>query len=157
MKPGVRLDAGHDADVVGLRGEAVEHHRIAFVRGPQGDHVHRGADGGADGFLGDAVAFEDAALALGRAAAVAAHRRDQEGTGAEFFQEGGRFAQHERDVGDAAAAGRQRHRLSWADAAAEVHPFQGRGDGAGHVVDARPLEALTEADELRITHGRTPV
>ena len=63
VKAGVRLDAGHDADVVGLRGEAVEQDRIAFGRGAQRDHLHRGADGGADEFLGDAVAFEDARAA----------------------------------------------------------------------------------------------
>ena len=40
---------------------------------------------------------------------------------------------------------------------AQVEPFQGRGDGAGHVFDARPLEALAEADDVRISHGWTPI
>ena len=45
VKTGVRLDAGHDADVIGFGGESIQHYRIAFVGCSQGNHVHRGADG----------------------------------------------------------------------------------------------------------------
>lgn len=154
VKTGVRLDAGHDADVIGFGGESIQHYRIAFVGCSQGNHVHRGADGGADGLFGDAVAFEDASLAVGRAAAVAAHRGDEKGAGAEFFQEGGRFPQDERDVGDAAAAGRQCDRLTGTDASGKIEPFQGAGNGGGNVLDERTLEMLADANDGGMRHAR---
>ena len=96
-------------------------------------------------------------LAVGRSAAVTAHRRDEERTGAEFLEKGGRLAQDERNVGDAAAAGREGDGLAGPDASAHIKPFEGGRDGGGDVLDARPLETLTEANEIRISHGGTPV
>ena len=65
----------------------VEHDGIAFRRAAERDDFHRGADRGADEGLGDAVAFEDLALPLGRAAAVAAHGRHEERLGAQVLEE----------------------------------------------------------------------
>ena len=156
MKSSMRLDAADDANVVGLGRAAVQQDGITFWRGSEGNHVHRRPDGDADVFLGNAVALENAALSFGRAAAVAAHCRDEEGTGAEPFQKANRLAQDERDVGDAAAAGRESDRLTGTNAPAQIKLFEGGRDGAGWVLDARPLETLAEANEIRIGHGGTP-
>src|SRR5213076_663561 len=131
---GVRLDAGHDADVIGLGGVAVEDDGETLGGGADGHDVHRGADRGADGRLGDAVAVEDVALPLGGAAAVTAHRGNEEGTRPQFFQEVGDGPEDERDVGDAAAARGQRDGVAGADGAAQVQGFQGGADGAGDVL-----------------------
>ena len=75
----VRLDAVADQHVVGLHGEAIEMERKAFGGAADDDGLRAGADGAADGRLGDAVGFQQAALAFGGAAAVAAHGGDQKG------------------------------------------------------------------------------
>jgi hypothetical protein len=151
---GVRLDARDDADVVGLRGVAVEHHGVALGGGAGLDHLHRGADRGADELLGDAVAFEDLPLAGRRAAAVTAHGGDEEGLRAESSQKRRRRTQDQGDVGDATASGGQGDAVAGPDALAQVELLQGAGDGGGDVVDARALEVLTDADQKRIGHGR---
>src|SRR5207237_8402850 len=113
----------------------------------QGNHVHGRLDGHADGRLGDAVAFDDLALALRGAAAVAAHGRDQERLGAELLEEVGDAAAHHRDVGAAAAAGGQRDGWAGFDGAGQVEPLQGGADGGGDVIDGRPLGVTPQGDE----------
>ena len=134
---GVRLDAGDDADVVGAGGVTVEHDRKAFRRGAELDDLHRRLDRHADERLGDAVAFEKVLLPLGGGAAVAAHRRHEERLRAEFLQIVGRGAKDERDVGDAAAAGRQGDGLARPDPAHQLEFLESARYRSRDVVNAR--------------------
>jgi hypothetical protein len=59
-------------------------------------------------------------------------------------------------MGDAAAAGRQRHGLTGFDFAAEMQVFQRDAHRGRNVLDAWPLEVLTQAQESWISHGCSP-
>ena len=142
-----------DADVVGLGGMLVEKDRIALGRGAQADDLHRSANGHADDRFGDAVAFEELPLPLGGAAAVAAHRRHEEGRGPEIAQKLDGAVQDDGDVGDAAAAGGEGDGLARADALLQVQLVQGFADGGGDIVDARSIEPLADANHTGIAHN----
>ena len=154
---GVRLDAGHDADVVGLGGVFVEIDGKALGCAAELDHLHRRPNRYADEGLGDAITFEDLLLAFGGAAAVAAHRRHQKRARAQVLQEAGNTLEHQRNVGDAATAGGQRHGLAGFDRSAQVEFFQRRADSGRDVLQAVVLEVLTQTNHFGVGHGITHV
>ena len=84
---------------------------------------------------------------------MAAHGGDQKRLGAELPQETGNGAEDDRDVGDAAAAGRQSDRLTGTDAFGKIQSFQGAGNGGGDVLDARTLEMLANANDGGMRHA----
>ena len=114
-KVGVRLDAANDGYVVGFKGVFVEKDRDAVLGRAYLDGFHRRLDGCAGVLLGDAVAFDDFLLRFGNAAAVAAHSRDEEGLEAEGLELGHEAFDHERNVGNAAAADRDGDGLAGID------------------------------------------
>ena len=67
-------------------------------------HFHRRVNGAAHGRLADAQPVQDVDLAFGRAAAVAAHSRHDEGRAAGRFDQRHQFSGDAVDLGDAAAA-----------------------------------------------------
>jgi len=79
----MRLDAADDEHVIGAEGVLIEMHGKAFGGLADDDGFHAGADGAAAVALGDAVAFDELALAFGSAAAVATHGGDDKGLSAE--------------------------------------------------------------------------
>ena len=85
---------------------------------------------------------------------MTAHGGDEEGPGAEAFEEGGRGPQDQRNVGDAAAAGRQSDGLAGPDGASQVERCESGLNVGGDVLDARSLEVLAEAHQ-RWIHGET--
>jgi hypothetical protein len=74
----VRLHAPHHHDVVCCHRVATKVNGDTLRRVLNHRRLHPRAHGAAEGFLGDAVVAENSALAVRRAAAVAAHRRDDE-------------------------------------------------------------------------------
>src|SRR5262249_30579219 len=114
-KVGVRLDPVHQQDVIRFqRGRAHEHWHL--VHGADLLDVHAGDDRHAHALARDAVASQDLALALRGGSAVAAHGRNDEWTAANFSDGVAARAQDRDDVGDAAAAGCDRHALGLRDA-----------------------------------------
>src|SRR5262245_17390176 len=141
---GVRLDARDDADVIRLRRDLIEHDRKAFAGRAERHGFHRGANWGADEGLGDAVAFQNLALPLGEAAAVAAHGGYQKRLGAQVLQKLHSALEDDRDIGDAAAARRERHRLPGPDRLAEIEWFEGMPHRHTDVGYTRAVEVLFE-------------
>ena len=151
---GVRLDAGDDADVIGLGRVAIEHDRKAFAGVADRHDLHRGHDRRADKGLGDAVAFEHLPLSLRGAATVAAHGRDQKRLGSEVLEEANDAFEDERNIGDPAAAGREGDALSRPDGPAQVELLELSPNRAGDILDARPLKVLTNPEHVGITHDQ---
>src|SRR5262249_36922190 len=118
----------------------------------QVDDLHRGANGRADEIFGDAVAFEHAELPLGRRAAVAAHRRNEERLRSEIAQMLHGAFENQRDIRDAAAARRQSDGLAALDLAAEIQLRKRIANGCWNVVNARPRKFLTQTHHARIGH-----
>ena len=141
----VRLDPVDAEHRVGLGGIPVEAAGDAVQRRAVFDRFHRRADRGADGRFGHAEVGEHACLALGGGAAVAAHRRHDERLEAALLQVPDRGRDDLRDVGDAAAADRDR------DAGAPAQLLEPAGsrerlvDRRGEIGDRRALRVL-EAD-----------
>ena len=111
------------------------------------DHVHRGADRAAHGRLGHAVVLEDRALALGRPAAMAPHRGDDEGVRAQRLQVVHGRADDRVDVDDAPAPDGQGHGLARLHRQRE--PAERRPHRDGHVLDGGPVERLLHPDHPR--------
>ena len=86
------------------------------------------------------------ALALGGAAAVAAHCGNEERLSAKVAEETDGAFEDDGDVGDAAAAGGQGDRLARLDALAEVEFCQSGTDGGGNVVETRAGERLSNTE-----------
>ena len=112
---GVRLDAAADQHVVGLEGEAVEMDREAFGRAGRRRPSPSWSGSGSRRILGDAVGFHHLPLALGGAAAVAAHGRNDEGPAPQPLEMLDDRAKDDGDIGDAAAAGGDGHGLARPD------------------------------------------
>ena len=142
-KLGVRLDAAADHHVVGLIGEAVEVDGEAFGRLADDDRFHAGADRAAHERLGDAVALDDPPLAFGRAAAVAAHGRHHERLGPQLLEVFDGRPDDRGDIGDAAAAGGDRHALARLDLLAQSQAAQLGVDLGRHVVDSGDPKRLS--------------
>ena len=104
----VRLDLVVDDNAVRFRGDAiaVDERTRAIVQRSNLYNVHAGADRRTDVLLRDAVAAQDLQIARDRAAAVAAHRRDDKGSRAPFLELPTDSAHDFRVVGNAAAAHR---------------------------------------------------
>ena len=114
-KVSVRLDAANDGNVVGFKGVFVEKDGDAVLGRTHLDGFHGRLNGCAGVLFGDAVAFDDFLLRLGDAAAVAAHGGDEEGLEAEGLELGHEAFDHERDIGNAAAADRDGDGLAGID------------------------------------------
>ncbi len=149
-KRGVGFDAAADHDVVGLVGEPIEVDRETFARVADHHGLHAGADGAAAKRLSNPVLLDQPALTLGRPAGMAAHRRNKEGLGAQFLEMLGNRLDDQVDVGDAAAAGGDRHGLPGLDLGLQRQLGQLRLDLRGHVGHARPVERLTQTKHLRV-------
>jgi len=100
----MRLHAVDDDDPVGVERGLAEADRDAVLRRPEHRGLHRRVDRHAHRGLGDAILREDLGLPLGRGAAVAAHRGDEEGLRARVLQDGDHFADDDSEVADAPAA-----------------------------------------------------
>ena len=142
----VGLDAVADHHVVGGVRMLVEVNREALGRLADDDGGHGGADGTAAGPLGDAVGFEDRPLAAGGAAAVAAHGGHQERLRAEPAKPTHDRAEDRGDVGDAAAAGGDRHGLPRPDHLVQPQLRELPLDCAGNVFDPWRVEPLADAE-----------
>jgi hypothetical protein len=94
---------------------------------------------------------EDFELPLDRPAAVAAHRRKDEGRGAEVAQVVHHGPDDHRDVGDAAAARPDGHPV--APANRQGGPRHGRPHRARNVRDALARQLLPHPDHPRRRHG----
>src|SRR6266542_3281635 len=134
---------------VGGGSVGVEVHARAGLQLAELDRVHGGADGCADRLLGDAVLGQHMPLAPGRGAAVAAHRRHDEGFAARRAYNLGDRADDQRDVGDAATAGGDRHRLPVCQAAPKIDALELGADGGGDVVEAILRQVLSGGEEAR--------
>ena len=143
----VGLDPVAHDDVVGVGGEAVLPQRDAERRAGHLDDVHRRPDRAADGVLGHAVGLEHRPLAVGGAAAVAAHRRYEERLRAEAAQVGDDGAQHRDDVGDAPAAAGDRDGVAATDPARR---------GAGRPARPRPRRPRRRPTAPRPAAARAP-
>ena len=153
-KPVCGLTRPHDHHVVGSEGVLVEMDGKAFGRLAHDDRLHARANRAAAELLGDAVALDQPALPLGRAAAVAAHRRHDERLRAERLQMLDRRLDDDCDIGDAAAAGGDRHALPRLDALGQVQLRQLRFDRRGDVCNLLRLERLPDAEDLGVGgHG----
>jgi hypothetical protein len=154
----VRLHAADDDDVIRRERVAPEVDGHAFPRAVEQDGFHARADRAAAEFLGDAVVAENFALALGRAAAVAAHRGDDERLRPERAEEIHRRAKDHCDVRDAAAARRERDALAGLHTRRQVQPRELRVHRRRNVRDERPREFLPHAEDAwvgRRAAGRT--
>ena len=112
---GVRLDPIADQHVVGAEGMAIEMDVETLGRLADDDRLHAGANRTAAERFGHAVRLEHRALALGRAAAVAAHGRHDERLGAQALERVDNGLGDHVDVGDAAAAHGDGHALPGLD------------------------------------------
>ena len=155
---GVRLDAVADQHVVGLAWRwRSKCSGQALGGAADDDGLHAGADGAADGRLGDAVGLQHVALAFGGAAAVAAHGRDEEGLGAEVPEVLDGRAEDGDDVGDAAAAGGDGHALPRPQRPLQLQAAQLGVDRRGDIRQPGSLEDLANAEDLRKhRHQRKP-
>ena len=96
-------------------GNAVQMNGISVLRVPHQHGFHRRTNLNAQRFLRYAKVLQHAYLALGRRAAMAAHRRYDEGHAALFTHSTNDATQYAHNVINLAAACRQRHRLARAD------------------------------------------
>ena len=143
--------------VIGLEGQAIEVDGKAFGGSAHHDRFHARSDGAADGFFGNAIRLDELPLSFGRAAAVAAHRRHDERLRAEAIQMIDRSGENDRDIGDAAASGRNRHRLAGQQLLAQVEPGKLRLNLAPHVDDAGGVECLPKAEDFwKRGHRKNP-
>src|SRR5437870_5463886 len=91
--------------MIGAERLLVEMHGKSFGGLADYDRLHAGADRAAAVALGDAVAFDQLALAFCGAAAVAAHGGDDERPSLKRLKMLNRGLDDQGDIGDAAAAG----------------------------------------------------
>src|SRR5262249_41275272 len=114
--------------------------------------LHGRLDGCADKLFCHAVAFDDVALPGGGAAAMAAHRRNQEGPGIYFLEILRHCPQNQGDIGNAPAPGRERHALAGPDGALQIQSFESFADGMIDILDPGPFKLLTNANQLGKSH-----
>ena len=103
----------------------------------------------ADEALGDAVALQHLALALGGGAAVAAHGREDEGLGAQRLELGDDLLGALGDVGDAAAAAAHRDGHAGLDLGAHLGALELVDHRLADVVELRGLELLPDVHHAR--------
>ena len=127
----MRLHAVADQHVIGLEGRPVKANIKAFGRPADDDGFGARSDGAADELFGDAVGFDEPALSLGRAAAVASHGRHNERLCAEARQMLDNRLGNDGDVGDSAAAGGDGHALAGPHFLAQVQPGKLRRTSPG--------------------------
>ena len=154
---GVGFDAVDDDHVVGFRGAFVEIDGHAEIGNVNFNNVHGGFDRGADCLFCDAVPRQNLRLALGCAAAVATHRRNDKGPGAKrdhFFDE---RSDDCVQVGDAPGSRGNRYGVPGLDgfAGVEIPDFAPRG--ARNIVNARRVEALANPKHVGVLHVEPPV
>src|SRR3954469_20329177 len=130
-KVGVWLDTADEHDAVCSRGELIHVDRHAIDLAEFHD-LHLGMDRTADEALGDAVAFQHFALALGGGAAMAAHRGEDKWFGAERFELGDHLLRAFRDIGNAAAAAADGNGHAGLHFGADVFSLEVGGDGLAH-------------------------
>ena len=151
----VRLDPVDAKDGIGAGGVLVEPAGDAVQGRAVFDRLHGRAHRRADGRLGHAQMGQHARLAFGAGAAVAAHRRHDEGLEAALLQMPDRSRHDLRDVGDAAAADRDRDARSAPqvlEAARAGERLVDRGGKVGDRLPGRVLEA--DAQHRRQRHVR---
>jgi hypothetical protein len=147
----VLLDAVDDEDVIRFDRRAV-----GIDRAPLGfadlHGVHAVVDRRCQGFRGLAEMPEDLDLPRSRAAAVAAHGRQDERPAAPGLGGLDNGTQRLRHAAHAAAAGRDQHGLPGPDRREQARALQFHLD-AGRDIDRRPrLEILLQNMKLRIIH-----
>ena len=151
---GVQLDAIEHEHAGRFVGDAVHPH-VAGRNGAELHDVHRRADRHAHRLFGDAERFDHRPLAFGRAAVVRAHRGEQERPGAVVAEPVAGGAYDGRDVGDAAAAGRDadvapRHR--------QAERIELRVDGGADIGDWIRDQFLMDAEKFhcRFNYSEKP-
>lgn len=149
---GVRFHAIDQHDAVGTQrlGAAKDGHAIpGFADLPDSE---RGVDGHTHRLLGDAVAGEDFALALGRRPAVAAHRGEDERTRSRTAQQIEQSGDDRGEIRDAAAAHADGDPCAGLDA--RTQPGELRVERRGNVERRRRREILPHAQNAgKFVHG----
>ncbi len=146
-KVGVRLDPRDQERVVGSAGiqPLVEWDTVgkaAYLA-----HLHRGVDGCTNRGLCHPQLGQHVELALGRSAAMAAHGRDDERLQARLDKACDNGPHNHRQVGDTAAAGAHRDRVSLPHARQQAAGFERGARGLCHVVHAGSIKALLDFEE----------
>ncbi len=143
----VDLDAVDGDDEVGaFQGVSVDEDGNARTEDAELDRFHARADLAAHGLRGDPVLGEDAELALGGRAPVAAHRRDDEDGGARLADALDGRPDHLVDPVDPAAAGRDAHARSRPDR--RDLRLERRPDRGANVADLGRVEPLANERPL---------
>lgn len=153
----VRLDPAADDDVIALESMLVEVNRDALRSLIDNHRFHAGPDLRTAEFLGDAIAFDDAALAFRGASAVTAHGGNDDRHGPQTADMTADGFDDDGDVRDTAAAGGNGHRLARTDSGPQLQTGQLAFDLAGNVVQPGSIELLTDTQHAGKVHSGTPV
>src|SRR5690606_36639438 len=97
----------------GVKSMLIEMHRKAFGRFADDHRLHTRQDWATAELFRDAKAFDQLALAFGRAAAVTAHRRHDKRQRVERAHVIANCLDNDVNVRDATTAGSDRHALAW--------------------------------------------
>ena len=149
----MRLHAAHHQHVIGPEGVLIKMNRKTLRRLAHDHRFHARPDRAAAIGLGDSVTFDQPALPLGRAAAVAAHRRHNERLRPQRLKMLHRRLDDQGDIGDAPAAGRNRHALPRLDLLGQIEPGQLAGHRRRNLLDRQHwrLKRLADAKNERGT------
>ena len=139
---GVQLYAVDRDDEVGFIGCAVEPDGAAVGAVAKINGVHRCHNGNAETLLRDPVAREDLALALLRAAAVAAHGGDDKGLRTQFFERVYRRFDDGIEILDAAAADADGDTHAGLDERADLRLCELCAHRAGHILQTGLVKLL---------------